>query len=187
MRIHFAFLLAALAAACSSTATTTDSEGASPGKNDDAGTTPVADAATTNDDAAPVEKDASKQDGQQEKDAAPDVGPAARTFTDVYAIFTAKCTGCHQPSEGPRGALDLSTKAAAHAALVGIDAGGARCGASGTKRVVAGDAQKSLLFLKVSPAPPCGGRMPAGQGAQPLSQGEIDTIASWINAGAKND
>lgn len=93
--------------------------------------------------------------------------PTAPTFTDVYAIISnataAGCTTCHDginPADGgvgtglPHG-MNFSTKAAAFAALVGVDS--LRCGGSdaGTdasaalKRVLAGNATQSVLVQKL--------------------------------------
>ena len=52
--------------------------------------------------------------------------------------------------------------------------------------VVPGDSTISLLFLIVnSDTPPVGSRMP--QGTAPLSQREIEVIATWIDEGALNN
>ena len=52
--------------------------------------------------------------------------------------------------------------------------------------VVPGDAESSLLFLKVSSdAPPVGARMPSGD--VPLTAGQIELIRAWIDQGAPNN
>ncbi|HEX4515639.1 MAG TPA: hypothetical protein VH054_18960 [Polyangiaceae bacterium] len=58
--------------------------------------------------------------------------------------------------------------------------------AQGT-RVVPGNADQSVMYLKVSldDASPCGNKMP--DGLAPLSDDEADGIEAWINAGAQND
>jgi hypothetical protein len=108
------------------------------------------------------------------------------TFTEVNAILGSKCSGCHQPSEGPLGDLDLSGGDIAHSSLVNKPAAGRDCASSGFTRVVPGSPGMSLLYLKLLPSPPCGDRMPDGD-EPPLSQGEIDKISSWIAGGAKKD
>jgi len=90
-------------------------------------------------------------------------GQGAPTFTDVYAIISnnamAGCRTCHDginPADGGAGAglphgMDFSTKAAAYAALVGVDS--LRCGATDAgaalKRVLASNAAQSVLVQKL--------------------------------------
>jgi hypothetical protein len=140
-------------------------------------------------------------------------GGVAPTFTSVYSeILQPSCgsaqngVGCHQSaSEVPSGSvvtsgLDFSTKAAAYAGLVGVQAMGTFCGTyvppdgggEVLTRVVAGNAQESLLYLKVADAnPPCGVHMPRpippATDALVLSQADITLIEEWINAGALNN
>jgi hypothetical protein len=104
-------------------------------------------------------------------------------FADVQAIFNRSCIGCH-PSVVQ--SLDL-TAAKSYAGLVGVRA----VEAPDLVRVVAGDPDRSFLWLKVaglpgdaSRNPGVGGRMPQGQG--PLPQADLDTIRAWIEQGAKN-
>jgi hypothetical protein len=111
-------------------------------------------------------------------------GPAA-TFSDVNAILGSKCSGCHQPSEGPLGDLDLSGGDVAYEQLVDKAAAGSECGNSGLKRVVPGNPGASLLYIKLRPNPPCGEQMPEDE--PPLSQAELDKIVSWIADGAKKN
>lgn len=108
-----------------------------------------------------------------------DAGPP--TFTAVYAIITARCASCH----GASGGLNMSTRAMAHANLVGVAAAGGACGSSGLTRVTAGDASRSLLYEKVAGTPSCGARMP--RNATALTAAQIETIRAWIAAGARND
>ncbi|HQY64668.1 MAG: hypothetical protein IPF92_15265 [Myxococcales bacterium] len=123
-------------------------------------------------------------------DASDGGGPAAPTFTMVYStIISQKCgNNCHLKANNPSGGLAMDTKAKAHTSLVGVDVTNACTGA--TKRVVAGDAAKSKIYVKVSAAaaaiPGCGNRMP-NPGTTPLAAAEIKAIGDWINAGAKND
>ncbi|MEZ4407019.1 MAG: hypothetical protein R3A52_11140 [Polyangiales bacterium] len=132
-------------------------------------------------DAGPRDTGADVRDtGADVRDAgATDAGPP--TFTAVYAIITARCVSCH----GGSGGLNMSTRAMAHANLVGASAAGSACGSSGLTRVVAGDASRSLLYEKVSGTPSCGVRMPRNVTA--LTAAQIETIRAWIAAGARND
>jgi hypothetical protein len=107
------------------------------------------------------------------------------TFTNVYAIFTAKCGDCHTPGDGTKGRLDISTKEKAYQNLVGVKAAGRDCSGGGKSRVAPGNAKDSLLIDKLGPTPSCGDAMP--EDGDPLSAAEITLITEWINAGAKND
>ena len=121
--------------------------------------------------------------------AATDVAPA--TFTEVYATLfptgtIAQCNYCHDrpPNNISNGKLDLGhAQDAAYAALVGPTSSSAKCG--GKPQVVAGDPNASLFYLKLTPTPPCGDRMP--QGGTPLTDAQLERVRSWITAGAKNN
>lgn len=86
---------------------------------------------------------------------------AAPDFSQIHAIFTARCTGCHSQA-ARQGGLSLDTHA-------------------GTLRAITpGKSASSVLLARVrgDKAP----RMPMG--APPLSPSEIAAIAAWIDAGA---
>jgi hypothetical protein len=114
----------------------------------------------------------------------------APTFTNVYAqIFPvetkAQCSFCHSlpPNAKSNGSLSTGTdKASAYKALVG-PATTTACSAT-KPYVVAGNADESLLFLKLT-SPPCGGRMPLGGDA--LTADQLDLVRRWIAAGAQDD
>jgi hypothetical protein len=132
-----------------------------------------------------------------------DCQPLPPTFTNVYSeVLGARCTGCHRPG-GPgvtAGLLDLSTQAIAYTSLVGVAAAGTAAGTSGiacnalspaAMRVVAGDADASILYDKVQSKvegvqPECGSVMPPGAGAA-LTAPQISLLAAWIDAGALDD
>lgn len=105
--------------------------------------------------------------------------PLTATLSSIQAnIFTPKCVnaGCH-----PGGGAPMSlANAQSYGALVNMSSAYA-----GVPRVTPGNVQRSVLWLKVAGANGFGARMPTG--AQPLSQAETDTIAAWINAGARNN
>jgi hypothetical protein len=115
-------------------------------------------------------------------------------FSQVYeAILSKRCLPCHDPGSGMlafgaiSGNLDMSTESLAYANLVGVKARGPSCIASGLTRIVAGDAQSSLLFEKVQSkvlmiAAPCGDTMP--DDATTLSQADLAMIQAWIDDGA---
>lgn len=92
-----------------------------------------------------------------------EIKPSAASFADVQAILKTSCSGCHNDGNRKAG---LSVES--------YD--------SIMKKVVAGDASSSALYQSVSGPKP---RMP--RGGAPLSQKDQDTIAAWINGGAKNE
>jgi len=155
---------------------------------------------------------------------------AAPTFSDVYAIIgnittpaadtSPGCKNCHDgvlPDGGtpplPHG-LNFSTKAAAYAALVGVDS--LRCpgvdGGAAIKRVLAGNAAQSVLWQKLNQGlnptqPACApqamprqvfvandGGADAGADAgftqtthYAITADQLATVMNWINAGALNN
>lgn len=115
---------------------------------------------------------------------------AAATFSTVYSqVISAQCAPCHTTPTGvgvTGGKLDMTSRAAAYANLVDVNAASRECGGKG-KRVVPGHPESSILYLKVSPSDPapCGSKMPLDRTA--LAQGDVDLIASWIRGGAIDD
>src|SRR5687768_1897951 len=92
---------------------------------------------------------------------------------DIAPIFTASCTGCHQPEKLKAG-LDLSTH---KAALVGAKDGPA---------IIPGDPDKSPLVLAILPEAP--GEPPAmPEKGDPLTSQQVELIKRWIKEGAKDD
>jgi hypothetical protein len=108
------------------------------------------------------------------------------TFTEVYAaVLQPTCSPCHRPG-GEGSFQDFSSQSSAYSALVGVKASGPSCGSTGDTRVVPGHASESLIFEKVSEAsPPCGSQMPLG--GPPVSNAQVTSIETWINAGALDD
>jgi mono/diheme cytochrome c family protein len=97
---------------------------------------------------------------------------------DIEPILVTRCTVCHTPAGATPiglqvGGLDLSSYATLRAG-----------GASGTNIVVPGDPCASVLYLKLSPGPPFGSRMPLG-GA--LSDAQLQLVHDWIAEGALDD
>ena len=106
-------------------------------------------------------------------------------FEATYALFD-ECTGCHS-GEAPQGDLDLSTRAAAYAALVGQPASGSACGDPPHTRVVPGDVAGSLLYAKLAMTQDCGFGMPSGEPPRvppPFTTDQLATVAAWISGGA---
>lgn len=100
------------------------------------------------------------------------------SYTDVVAIFDGACISCHSAASASSfGNLDLETDPCA--ALVGVQAF-----AYDAPLVAAGDSAGSVLWHKVANTGTYGGIMPLGGELAPES---VDTIASWIDAGASCD
>ena len=98
------------------------------------------------------------------------------------SIFTPRCAveGCHAPP-APQQGMDLSA-GSLHAYTVGVDS----TEVSGFKRIAAGNAADSYLYMKISADPRMAAdRMP--DDGTTLSTAEIQAIGTWIDAGAKND
>jgi hypothetical protein len=113
----------------------------------------------------------------------PDAGGGdSATFTEVYSIIMMKCggaSGCH--IAGSSGGLSMANKATAYTNLVGIDS--EEC--DGEKRVIAGDADNSLIIQALEGTADCVDQMPRMR--TPLSEDEIATIREWIDDGAMNN
>lgn len=114
-----------------------------------------------------------------------DAAPVIRAipYEQVQSVFLRNgCTGCH-PGVNP--SLDL-TAPKSYDDLVGIRA----LEDPRLYRVVAGDPEKSFLYLKVGGAPPIfdipaiGTRMPPQ--SPPIAAADMALIRDWILGGAKN-
>jgi hypothetical protein len=118
-------------------------------------------------------------------------GAPAATFTQVYAMLfprssSGQCEMCHglPAHDVVNGNLETGmSQDTAYAALVGKTSTSTRC--MSRPLVVAGKPDESLLYLKLSPTPPCGVRMP--NGGSGLSAAQIEMVRSWIAAGAKKE
>ncbi len=110
----------------------------------------------------------------------------AATLTQVQSdVFTPICSGCHNGSNPPSGALPGSqnlTAVNSFASLVNV----ASHEQPGLMRVKPGDPANSYLIQKLEGAASISGqRMPLG--GPYLDQATIDKIKSWIAAGATNN
>ncbi|HVZ87868.1 MAG TPA: hypothetical protein VHG72_12915 [Polyangia bacterium] len=128
--------------------------------------------------------------------------PPAHSFTNVYAqIIHLTCSNdfCHYNGVGIRySALDMSSQVYAYWGLVGQPCSGPSCSEMGT-RVIPGQPENSILYLKVSEAmPPCGSQMPADPAVltasgtsvfsgNALSDDQQQLIYDWIEEGAQNN
>ena len=93
----------------------------------------------------------------------------------VQNIFSTICStaGCHSSTEPAQG-LDLQSPDVT-SRLVGVEPTGPGC--TGVL-VTAGDPDQSLLYQKLTGAPPCGIPMPFG--GKPLSSRDLGCVKSWI-------
>jgi hypothetical protein len=104
------------------------------------------------------------------------------TYAEVQAVFEEYgCTGCHP---GVNGSLDLREEES-YAELVGVRA----LEDPTLVRVVAGDPERSFLYLKLGGDPPVadipaiGTRMPPR--APPIDAEDLELVRNWILQGAK--
>jgi hypothetical protein len=119
--------------------------------------------------------------------------PEEPTFTNVVkdVITDRNCGGplCHSLTVG---GFQLGTKSALYSALVNQPASGPKCGhgldgggPSPYVRVVPGNPDESLLYMKLKRIQPCGDSMP--NSSTQLSPDKIGLVHDWIADGAKND
>lgn len=125
------------------------------------------------------------------------------SFTKVYEnVIGPTCTNdyCHYAGIGLRlGALDMSSKVVAYWSLADVPCQAPACSSQGT-RVIPGDPDGSILYLKVSQSTPkCGAQMPASIASAmapapkaefsgtKLGDDQLKLIYNWILEGAQND
>ena len=101
-------------------------------------------------------------------------GTTVSFAVDLQPVFAAHCVGCH--GAGGDGGLNL-TPDVAWANLVGVETSGY----APRQRVVVGNPDQSVLYLKLSGAPGVGDRMPQGR---MLLDDDIEKFRVWIAQGA---
>ncbi len=101
---------------------------------------------------------------------------------DVFPIIDKRCLSCHAEDEDNPSELSMDTYAM-------LMAGGKH-----GKPVIPGKSGESMLVKKLGTAPPFGDRMPLNKKrriaegkAKWLSDDEVNTIAEWIDQGAKDN
>ena len=117
-------------------------------------------------------------------------GAASGTFARIQStVFTPSCavSGCHVASSAAANGNLALTADVAYDNLVGATPSNLNARRDGLKRVVAGKPDSSLLFQKLVLALAAhngdyGNMMPVG--ASPVTQGQVDYIRKWIEAGA---
>lgn len=117
---------------------------------------------------------------------------AQSTYTDIYNIFQAKCTGACHTSTSPSGNLVLNgTQSAVYSALVNVNPTNPAAAAKGNKRIAPGYPERSFLFRKCNSSFDSyyealgsneGVAMPQNQAA--LTPQEMEKIRQWIYFGA---
>jgi hypothetical protein len=163
---------------------------------------PVASRAAAGADAGPAANSAN-YDEFPTYDCANDVAAVPRSGPGTYAqvhelLVCEKCGNslCHGPAAG----LHLSgvSRSEFYVSLVGSDALGAPAGSvsdggecTGTRRVVPGDPDNSLLYLKLANRARCGDGMPpadfARQEYRPFTRARLELVRSWIESGANKN
>jgi hypothetical protein len=116
--------------------------------------------------------------------AAPAMDDGLPTWTGIYAFSFKSCQVdiCHGRNLV---GVNMTSKDAAYESLVGQPANASSmCAMLGKMRVVPGDPDNSLLFLKLDINAPCGQQMPVGG---QLAAKQIQRVREWIMLGAKND
>lgn len=109
-----------------------------------------------------------------EPQAPPPVAATVSFVADILPVFTDRCVACH--GVGGNAGLDLSA-AVAWDNLVGIEA----TNYAPRQRVVVGNPDQSVLYLKVNGEAAVGDRMPLGG---TLDAAKIELIRVWIAQGA---
>jgi hypothetical protein len=104
-------------------------------------------------------------------------GTTVSLAADLQPIFDTRCTSCH--GAGGFGGLELSANVA-WANLLGVES----MGYSPRQRVVSGNPEKSVLYLKINGDPSVGRRMPQGG---TLDADTIELFRVWIAQGALNN
>lgn len=95
---------------------------------------------------------------------------------DVQPIFDVHCKACHYPNGiAPIGLQVTGLNLSTYPSVIS--------GATAGPVVVADQPCQSVLYLKVTPGPPFGSRMPFN-GPPFLTNGEIQLIHDWIAEGA---
>jgi uncharacterized protein (TIGR03118 family) len=115
--------------------------------------------------------------------AAPPPPPPTVTLTQLQStIFTPRCASCHTGGgAGLPSSMDLTTTAASFAALVNVTS----LERTDLKRVLPNDSANSYIIHKLEGNDIVGDRMP--RFGPFLDQATIDTVKTWINAGAQNN
>jgi cytochrome c5 len=116
--------------------------------------------------------------------AAPAKDDGEPTWSNIFTYDFRSCrvVNCHG---GGTAGVDMTSKDAAWDSLVHQPANPkGMCAQLGKERIVPGQPDESLLYLKLDINAPCGQQMPAGG---QLSQKARDRIKTWIEMGAAKE
>lgn len=106
----------------------------------------------------------------------PDLYTTAEVQQEIFTQVS-KCAACHGPGAGPAfGSLDLSgMPSMLEDRLVEVVSASALC--AGSKLVVPGQPDRSLMYVKMTATPTCGASMPL---AQPVNNADAAKVRQWI-------
>jgi hypothetical protein len=118
----------------------------------------------------------------------PESFPDHKFSTIQRRVLDVSCAAtCHQTGNAMVfGQLDLSA-GHAYAAMVNVAAKNVGAVQDGLLRVKPGDADHSLLFIKIAGHTPIAYGTPMPQSGVPMSPAAIEAVRAWIADGAKND
>jgi hypothetical protein len=107
---------------------------------------------------------------------------------DIFPkLIRSKCSACHNDAPSFGGlAFFPGGPEVGYMNLVGVPAGNEetfKCRGIGLMRVAPGDPEHSLMYLKLSGAPPCGNKMPPGMFGMATPE-QIEMVRQWIMEGA---
>jgi hypothetical protein len=185
------FLAIGLALACDDGNNDTDSSDT----NTESDTLCHCDSTTAEEDTDPGDGDGDPTTGDGDGDGDPTTGdgdgdPTGDGDGEIAAVLQLfvdqGCTAGYCHGAGANG-LTMTDAANTHTNLVGVDATDAVCGL--TKRVVAGEPEQSILWMRVRPAAldggmPCAVKMPNDGTDNGLSEADAAIVYDWIAAGA---
>lgn len=108
--------------------------------------------------------------------------------TDIFPkVIRSKCSACHNDAPSFGGlAFFPGGPEFGYMNLVNVPAGNDekfKCKGIGLMRVAPGDPEHSLMYLKISGAPPCGNKMPPGMFGTATPE-QIELVRQWIMEGA---
>jgi hypothetical protein len=183
-RLSYLFLSLALAPiACTDDGNTDTGSTTTDSNTTDSETLCHCDATTAEEDTDPTAGDG---DGDPTTgDGDPTTGDGS--FAEVYQVFVEDgCTAgyCHGADAN---GLTMTDEATSYMNLVGVDATTAACDL--TQRVVAGEPDQSILWMRVRPAAldggmPCAIKMPNDGTDNGLPEADAQIVYDWIAAGA---
>ena len=116
---------------------------------------------------------------------------AQSTYGDVYNLFQAKCTSCHNATD-LAGSLNMDTSAAVvYSNIVNVNTANTVALAKNNKRIFPGDPNRSFILRKCIDVLTTENGLESGEGnpcpqdtTTVLSNKDVELIRQWIFAGA---